>query len=312
MRHVDNRKEAVSQLLEQGHASMKDILTVSFGEWPPKGLDINPAVTHSQDVVFERLKREGGLLGRIKSLVSYTAGETPMDGPRIIYVGKKCSPATLTHEGLHTLQSDNWVRLRLLYGGGPVDAFKSQERKSTPRSFMPPQSRAMVALEEYEKEFPKGRLSRLFNKVVNGLKDASGLEYLKDGHETEAFLHEALVEGYQTWHKLPGTREELWAALAGVGVRPPPQVKKELENLPEDSSARHFLRVKARHSNAAVNIQYINSSLSKEAREFFWRDTLPTIYADIIEMYGDRQGRERFGLGANFKGQLQARVFGPG
>ncbi len=46
----DKNEKAAKQLLKNGSASMKDILALSFGEWPPKGLDINPAATLAQRV----------------------------------------------------------------------------------------------------------------------------------------------------------------------------------------------------------------------------------------------------------------------
>lgn len=48
----NKREEMAKKLLTQDRVSIINILTTSFGEWPPKGLDIMPELTHARKATF--------------------------------------------------------------------------------------------------------------------------------------------------------------------------------------------------------------------------------------------------------------------
>ncbi len=127
--------------------------------------------------------------------------------------------------------------------------------------------------------------------------------YLKTGDETQAFLHEALAAGYKKWGKLPQDQADLWQALIGFGLKAPKDIKAYIDALPPEAPSRDF--AKPVHCGlSGKSLKTVDRSLSDEGREFFWRTTMPALYADLIEMYGDCKGRERFGFGANMKPQM--------
>jgi hypothetical protein len=163
----------------------------------------------------------------------------------------------------------------------------------------------MNGLTAYDSKFRKSFVRRVFNRM-SGRKR---IDYLKIGDETQAFFYEALAEGYKKWGKMPQDSADLWQALVSLGLKPPAVVKTYLDSLPPDAHSCAF--IKKVHCVSGANLKTVDRSLSSEGREYYWRTALPALYADLIEMYGDSKGRERFGFGANVKGQIQQRAFGP-
>lgn len=329
----DRDEKTARQLLKQGGASMKDILTLAFGEWPPKGLDINANVPHSQRVTFKPLLREmvgswqakKGFWPRLWGAVTLPfkvisdefsiAGRALLAGERMIWMNRlmciymprlalrSSVVPTLGHEAVHSLQGDNYYRAAEVYGATGAQKIWASQCGTT-------SGLVMRELDDYESRFRRNVLTRAFHAAARGLSGCPGIGYLKTGVETQAFFHEALAAGYRKWGEMPQDMMGLWQALEGMGLKPPDDIRRELDARPADALSRKF-SARARTS-AARNLKVIDRSLSHEGREHFWKVTLPALYADLIEMYGDKKGRERFGMGPNTKGQIQAKAFGPG
>lgn len=320
---LDKDERAARRLLRRGKASVGEILKISFGEWPPRGLDINPYVVHSQEVTlrdyFERAtaprlrgrNRDTGIKkwwNRLKAIVGdmkHIWGVSNISSDRVIWINKLlCTvlPAlkgesalvpTLGHEVIHTLQGDNCQRAGDVYG---THAFMLKREQPGMRSDF-----IMKQLKNYDARFSKGAMSEAFNATVK----AGYINYLESGEETQAFLHEALAEGYKKWRRMPGNYAELWQSLISLGVPPTPFVEKYLRNHPAPAFA-----TQVEDAMAARNLANLSLSLSPQGRDLFWIGALPGLYADLIEMYGDRPGRARFGLGHNIKADVQAATFG--
>ncbi len=335
MAAIWNKNEKIAKhMLKNGHASVKDILALSFGVWPPKGLDINPAVTHAQQIIFKSFSRENmsgskkkhGFWPRFKQILLKplnivsdalgTAGMATMKRERVIFINKfMCTfmprlaarsslASTLSHEALHSLQGDNYFRAKEVYGEqGAAQIWKSQ---SDTTAYL-----IMDDLKDYDGRFNRNFLRKAFHMVSRKVSIRPGLKYLKDGDETQAFFYQALLAGYKKWGKLPQDTDELWQALISFGLKPPADVKSHIDDLPADAPARVFAK-RIHAGEAASNLKAIDRSLSDAGRTYLWTKTLPSLYADLIEMFGDRKGRERFGLGTNVKGQIQQQVFGKG
>lgn len=325
-------EKAARRLLKRGHASMKEILTIAFGEWPPKGLDVNPAVPHAQEVAFKPFmnqiitdwKRKKGFWPRLWATVKLpftilseelgVAGRALLASERLIWmnklmcvymprlVGRSSVGSTLGHEAVHSLQGDNYYRADEIYGAEGAQKIWAAQRAPT-------SALIMDDLKAYDKSFRKNVLKRAFHAAARVVSARPGIDYLKTGVETQAFFHEALAAGYRQWGTMPQDMTGLWRALVSMGLTPPEEVKATLDVLPPDAPAHKF--DKHIHTEAARNLKAIDRSLSHEGRERFWKVTLPALYADLIEMYGDRPGRARFGFGPNTKGQIQAAVYGP-
>lgn len=56
-----DREEMSKKLLDKGQASLLEILTASFGEWPPRGLDVDNSIRHETQVVLQRVSGLGSL-----------------------------------------------------------------------------------------------------------------------------------------------------------------------------------------------------------------------------------------------------------
>jgi hypothetical protein len=267
----DPREKLAKQLLKRGHASIKEILTLSFGEWPPCGLDIDPAVTHDRQIILEKYIAPLGDHG-------YTSAAGDKISINTIY---PVIVPTLGHEGIHCLQIDS--------------AGKHRQRQKGIASKL-----IVDKLKTYDRRFHKNSLRHTF---------PDDNSYFKKGDEIQAYFHVALMAGYRQWGKMPQDQAGLWQALVSLGLKPPADIKAYLEALPPDAPSRAFVKP-VDGGRSGRNFMTIDSSLSDAGRKFFWRETLPALYGDLIEMYGDRHGRERFGLDANTKGQIQEQAFG--
>ncbi len=50
---------------------------------------------------------------------------------------------------------------------------------------------------------------------------------------------------------------------------------------------------------AAKEICGVQPQITDEMKLTFWNEVLPQVYGDLLEMYGDKEGRSRMGLGVN-------------
>lgn len=286
----DRREMMTNQLLLRGYATMKEILTASFGEWPPRGLEMNPAITHEQRVairpILDSLKgeQEGGVFSRLKEMVGVlvdTGGCTFPGGAREIFLNKLAcrllgsndTISILSHEATHILQLDHSYRAREVFGrDASLEILKLQRAR--------PASDALMT-----------SLGKDFNKAAD-----KKLAYLGRGMEVQARIHEIMIDAYQRSGRLPLKMDELWMALQSAGLRPPPSITRQLKSVSTHPDVWVFRSDKPSlaANMRAKDIQKVNDSLTPEGQEVFWRETLPGMYADLIEMYGDTRGRERF------------------
>ena len=265
------REERADQLLLMGFATVDDLLQMSFGEWPPHGLKITGS--NPQIVRITTLPPEK----------NKAAGDATIDyQPRIIRFNPiESNPChVLGHEAVHILQGDYYSRLRTLFdedhlpGGGYMGIV--------------PRADSIVA-ECYGNAHEA--------QVREGVYDVN---YYRSGKEVQAHIHELMMEYYQVMRKLPATPEELTKSWYHLGVTSDPQNKI------------FPISLSMYGDEALFGIHEVIKSLSSEQQtQHFIDSTLAELYADLIEMYGDEMGRERFGLGKNplpdaRRGQKQA------
>ena len=124
--------------------------------------------------------------------------------------------------------------------------------------------------------------------------------YLRAGIEIQARIHEVLLDGYQRWGTLPQNREQLIVAMADMGMKPPASVMQSLEQSPTIAETRQvFGGNSSATPPASRDISRAIGTLTETGRTEFWNRSMPALYSDLIEMYGDGPGRARFGLGDN-------------
>ncbi len=295
---VDKREEMALQLLMRGHATMRELLTMAFGEWPPKGLDVNPAILHGQPVKLYELT--GGKVMGLGQAFKDTQSESWIKADVSASQEWGSLYSTLAHEFVHILQGDHSYRLQKDLFHRFLDSFRSED---------PIASNVAMAKVISSGDNP---ISKQFNaiavprgeRMINYMRQQA----LREGTEMQARLNQILADGYPRWGRLPSTIDEFHAAMANAGVDLPEPIKAKLAALPDGASAKTFLNAQGEKGKGIDDriheIHKVVHSLEEKSQDQFWNKGVLEIYADLIEMYGDKQGRERFGLGKNPKADI--------
>lgn len=292
------RARRMNQLLARGHAANQEILEADFGAWPPVGLDIVSFPNEKIEFKSIMSAKNLSLLGKIQYLLfygGYAIGEENriFFGPVALLLSKfslsSSTNSNVGHEHTHVMQHRSVGYLKI--DKPAADFFDLEDSHAPPR--------------------------RLFGRVKQGLgraagrvtgfgrqgKDGSIAGYLRVGIEIQARVHELLSSGYPQWGRLPASPHELWAAMASQGMLPPPEIQCEMKTSPEGQAARAIFGEYARAGlweETAANLNTAARSVgTPRGWENFWRQLMPEIYGSLIELYGDRLGRERMGLGPN-------------
>ena len=299
------RNQEFRRLHEQGQATSEEILRAEFGGEMPHGLDIR----HVPDLIckFHDLRdhesyKDLSAREQMKKMAT-TAGRS--DFAENIYLhphtvagrdhmrGKMSDFAlTFSHEHIHRLQ------------GAEKQTGWLSSISNVNASFL------VMLAPEYGVRDQVKNLCRTFSRTVTDFQlpwkeNPFGLVKSYLGHETEiqARMHEAMSAGYASWQKLPSTKVELWASLESLGLDIPASVRRNLRT-DEGRQARRDFRVS---NNARETISHTVEQLNKvqryavfsEDKERFWDKALPGIYGNLIELYGDTEGRARMGMGTN-------------
>lgn len=295
---MDKRNAMANQLLMRGWATVDQLLHASFGEWPPRGLDI--VHSNSQRVTLtdslHTFSPKSTVIERLRDLLM-VGGYARLCGSRDIFINRLQFPfggfkQTLGHEAAHILQGDHYWRARDIMG------------KDGLRVLMPQQGTTsdMLMHNTTAGHFKKGFLRDAFNKVcdITGL----GISYLKRGVEMQARLHEALMQGYPHWARLPQNHQEFYFAMQSLGFALTPALQDKLARDPErDTMKKMFPPVSSILSpfgfSFVSDIAKVEANLTATGLTRLWDMGMPGMYTDLIEMYGDKLGRERFGYGVN-------------
>ncbi len=292
---LDPRNQMAERLLFRGHATLSEILAVSFGEWPPKGLNVTGS--NQQRVDFVSLSKlfntsdEKILLEKGRDALGFANS----GNNREIWISDQARgsgasagllASILGHEGAHILQFDHQSRARSAFGVVLGDRLA--------QSYSKPVS-GLVADSVFGRHTEEERLQQA-QKPFEGRK--FGIDYLKDGVEIQARIHEIMIEGYPKWGQLPQNREQFLVAMQSAGLKLSPPTRNELMASPQYEEAKRLFGTPA-PAPVAEEINLARSTLTDAGKFSFENDALPRMYADLIEMYGDREGRARFGYGVN-------------
>jgi hypothetical protein len=219
------------------------------------------------------------------------------------------------HEMTHLLQGEHSTRLQKSFLMRMADIFKADQgvvSESIMTEFTSRKGNAFLSLKSNFnlKAGPDGKRTMSHS---DELLFRMSKVILSKGSEIQARIHQIVIDGYPRWGRLPAARDEFYAAMQNAGFKLPPEIEKQLENLPADSSARHFLSCEKATSkvckNKVADIQSIIEALPEKSRSGFWNEVMPALYSDLIEMYGDGPGRARLGLGVNPKAQMPLKYF---
>ncbi|MCE9508053.1 MAG: hypothetical protein K8R48_07050 [Alphaproteobacteria bacterium] len=285
-----------NQLLMRGHATVQEMLTASFGDWPPKGLDINPDALKKEPVkliVFVNAKLNGQATSTTKEEREISINQNSLIKQKIVH-------STLGHEAIHIMQGDTAHRKeRSFLQKLAYNMFTDGEQQ-------PLSNRVMEELTTEKKT--GGGLCSEFQKVMKKTGDYWGeykhIQYLRSGIEVQARIHQIIIEGYPRWGKVPATQDEFYAAMKNAGLNLPPEIEKRLENLPANSSAHSFLKCEKGQCHKVSEINEVTASFPEKGKQVLWNKVMPALYADLITMYGDKQGGQKMG----FDTKIQADV----
>lgn len=301
----DKREKMANQLMARGHATVDELLEASFGEWPPKGLEI--IGKNKQRVNFVHLigmieldrKHPIDSLGKMYDELMKIAGRASLGGDRKIgmnpltrhllprFSGRSNIVSTLGHETAHILQGDHYYRAAEIFGQKNAGSLWQEIKK--------PMS-DMIAESTFDEKYlkPGVTIDKTKSHDTN-----NKLAYLTRGVEVQARIHQIVAQGYQHWKALPVTRAEFTAAMINIGLKAPKPVMDMMAT--SDLYKNAGVRFDAgndrynRNLRSAVNdLNFIQETLTDEGRKYFWKVALPSMYGDLIEMYGDRYGNERF------------------
>ncbi|MDB5490945.1 MAG: hypothetical protein JWO78_794 [Micavibrio sp.] len=285
----DPREIAGRSLLKRGEASVDEIMAATFGEWPLKGLDIASENSH-------RVKLENFFLMDINNTFSQRQilGISAPSAERIYLnkfatvffprlYGESGTHSFLGHESTHTLQALHSYQANKMFGNETAAIIKGDSNR-------------LESGEIAEKLFAR----HTDPDQAEEINKAPHLQYLRDGQEIQARLTQVLAQGYQYWKTMPRTREELTAAMIDVGVKAPDDIVQALDQSPTIAETRKtFSSDASKWLAQSIDVNQSLKTLTPEGKTEFWNDTLPKLYADLIEMQGDGPGRARFGLGQN-------------
>jgi hypothetical protein len=285
---IEKRECMANQLLMRGHATVQEMLTASFGDWPPKGLDINSDALKKEPVKLNIFVNEN-LNGQATST---TKEEREISINQSSLIKQKIVHSTLGHEAIHIMQGDNAHRKergflqKLAY-----NMFSGEE-----------QPISNIVMSELISQKEVGGLCAEFTKSASRhgreawRDEIRHINYLRSGIEVQARIHQIIIEGYPRWSKVPANSDEFFAAMKNAGLKLPPEIEKHLENLPANSSAHSFLKCEKGQCHKVREINEVTASFPEIGQNVLWNKVMPALYADLITMYGDKQGGQKMGF----------------
>lgn len=302
----DKRERMANQLLARGHATMDELLEASYGEWPPKGLDIIDG--NEQRVKFVSLlgmrkldiKNPLEAFRTMREELNNIAGRARMQGPREIAInsisgilkpllaGRSNIASVLGHEAVHILQGDHFWRAEDIFDKD--DALDIRNRLSDTRS-------NMLANVLFRKE---NLLPDVDLESDTDMPLSINLAYQSKGIEIQARIHQLMADGYQHWGVMPTTAPEVQISMMNMGLIFPDAWRDKLRAMPDFEEISEKFKYKpesaSRHARNAMNsINYLQmNTLTEQGRTTFCAFGIPLLYGDLLEMYGDRYGCERF------------------
>ncbi len=299
------RDRALNFFLDKGSASSADILTADFGTPNPEGLDIvDPPVIRtsfrdiSHGAAFKELDEKEQLWeltnigGRAGLDENISLNPAYMDQRQALW--RKRSN-TISHENIHRMQGyfrelgweNAFMNTQMSFLSAPVTG--SGVWGATKRLYQKFRQACI------ETDFARDRKNTGEDKLKVG-------NYYTMEYEIQARMQEILAQGHAGWRKMPATKTELWAAMHNIGLTMPPAVKAMFDRDPQASQALHDFRVSSKiRYDVRETVREIKVAedygVFSDKKQAFWETGLPHIYGNLLEMYGDRLGRARMGMG---------------
>ncbi len=155
---------------------------------------------------------------------------------------------------------------------------------------------------------PKGedgakKIDRLETKVsLKSFGKYSIKGYLSSNVEVQARMHEIMSQAYAEWERMPVTKTEFFAAMHHTGMKLPPSIIENMESTDAgrvallDFKLGELVKDSVKRPVDLLNNVY-DYAHNCYADIILWNDVYPVLYGNLLELYGDKLGRERMGLG---------------
>ncbi len=306
---TDKREMMANQLIMRGHATMLELLTASFGEWPPKGIEIDKSILHNQVVKLSAFDNDN-LNGQASSTKKK---DRFINMNQDLVASHQGVNSTLGHESIHILQGDNAFRKKDTFG-----AQMGFGAKMATSLFGQEEPTGDIIMSNILEHKDIGGLCNEFNDSVRGLDRndwraaLKRINYLREGIEIQARIHQIIIDGYPNWKEVPASPDAFFAAMKRAGIQLPPEIEKRLAELPSNSPARKFLEGGAPKAKNVVKkvgeINKVTASFEKNGQQIFWNKIMPALYADLITMYGDKNGAKKMGFDGDLKKTVAQQV----
>lgn len=282
---TDTREKMANQLLMRGWATMRELLEMSFGEWPVKGLEIDAGMAHEKKVSLIPCD-EDNCIASVQPLDGRRAIKHAVDLAKAVREQDDSVHAVLGHELVHVLQHEGvYWKTESPFWQKVIDS-----PPSLIFQFLFKRTRAEKIAKRFHKETKT--LKSAFNEETR-----KRLGYLSDGDELQARLHEVMMAGYPHWGRLPQTKHELTLAIMATGL-----LGMQARFTTDSGAALPSVFLKEVDVEAAREVGTVPLNLCHDQEgQARFIDTLTALYANLLELYGDKNARARFGLDAHYK-----------
>lgn len=302
------RSRRTDALMRRGHATSAELFAADFGTDHPEGLDVDAYPRHDNRIFnFTDLPEylNGDSIQRQK-ILRHSVGQYNFDDEKIsmhpdYYTSRFFwshidyrQASTLAHEHIHRLQDFE----RKIGWSSTYEGMRTQFIKEPVRG-----GGVQGGVKRLYQKFCQAVTERGHKRRHGGATDLRVGDYHCREMEMQSRLHEILVSGYASWQRMPQNKIELWAALHNLGLNAPPTVMETLKNTPKGVSAlKTFACEWELRSDVYNKVTDLNTvgdyMVFNGRREAAWENLYPYLYGNLIEHYGDSQGRARMDLGS--------------
>ncbi len=307
--HLRERDIAMDKLRLKKTVTSADIMRADFGTDCPNGLDIPAYPSHQcrlvnlktlagfQDWSPEEQERElsrvGGRAGVDDRI--YLNPKHLAKNPSENIFGRKAQHTfanLMSHEHTHRLQG---VQRDL---GLPT----AMKQSNMSELLSPVEAKGLVGKSRrLYQEFNEKALDKKAEKQY----DFKVGDYFAKEEEIQARMNEVLAQGYAGWQRMPVTKTELQAAFINLGLPCPEKIRQGIEAQEQGRQALKDFRCSSamRHQ---VRSEIFEIDLAQQYTSFedrktaFWDRALPGMYGELLELWGDVQGRARMGLDTSY------------
>lgn len=298
--HFLDRAERYKQAMAKGGTTSDVLLRADFGTDNPRGLDIVADMPRHRVVIKDLREskpyQQPGDMGDRATILEtkrglYTLGESNIYiNPKYYGQGEHADDtilfsSTLAHEHIHLLQYEDSRTWNAAYNNSHLNFIHWLDDDDNSLN-------------------PVSAVRQLYHTFNRSRQDSKTSQYLIREQEIQARMHEILTCGYASWQRMPANKIELWACMDQMGVDLPHSIWRKLrrdENgiqAMKDFSCSGWMRHQLYRQVDGINKVHSYLSLP-EHQERFWHRAMPAIYGNLLELYGDRLGRERMEAGMN-------------